>query len=206
MLALAVERMEVGKRPKARLITYTLHPLHFFLSVYFSCVVRAWESNMWPQPSPTTSSSKRVHFIVKMEHKDMTITLISLRPFSGRVHLHLWRASASVSGHFTCDWLRHGLEAQRLWGWKWQGCQEVRLWYTSQEEQEKTKTGKGTDVILPGVVLTESLVSHVALINRSRRSSTPPEPSSSPTYSWLALVLPASSATCRFRYKTTCVS
>lgn len=32
------------------------------------------------------------------------------------LHIHLWRAPAFVSGHLSCDWLRHGLEAQRLRG------------------------------------------------------------------------------------------
>lgn len=35
---------------------------------------------------------------------------------SERLYVNLWRPAASVSGHFPCDWLRHGLETQRLRG------------------------------------------------------------------------------------------
>ncbi len=140
----------------------------------------------------------------------ITLCLYCHVSLSECLHLRLRRSPASVSGHLSCDRLRHGLEAQRLWGREWQVCQEVRM---HKKHSQKKTGGKKTDAkktkqtkldfVLLYSVPSGSQVSPVAPTNRFRRSSTPPEPSSSPTCCWLALESPASSLTCPFRYTST---
>lgn len=44
---------------------------------------------------------------------------------SEHIHIYLRGATVAVSPDGPCDRLHHGLEAQRMWGWKWETSHKV---------------------------------------------------------------------------------
>lgn len=86
--------------------------------------------------------------------------------------------------------------------WRLKECEDendksIKRWWQKQLLQRRKR--KSRSRIIVACCSAESRVSPAAPANRSRRSSTPPEPSSLPTCFWLALEWRASSQTCPFR-------